>query len=113
MKTYEALFIFSGSLKEEALEKTLERVREDISKLKGSIQDTQLMGKRTFARPLKNQESGQYVKMNFSMEPESISTLTPQFKLNEDIFRIQITRLERRQGEPVSSNKEVVSNAES
>lgn len=92
MKAYNGLFIFSTSIKEEALTKAVERVRDEIGKLTGSIHQTQMIGRQTFARPLKRQDAGQYVKISFSMGPENIDSLLARLKLNEDIFRVQITR---------------------
>ncbi len=89
-KTYEAMFIFSGSLKEDALEKVLERIRGDIAKVNGTIVSSQVLGSRTFARPMKKRESGQYVKMMVSLEPKDVEALAGRFRLNEDIFRVQI-----------------------
>lgn len=92
LRVYEALFIFPGSLKDEALQKVLEQARGEITKLKGNLRDTLSIGKRTFARPLKKTASGQYVRIDFSIEPENIAALLARFKLNEDIFRVQIVR---------------------
>lgn len=105
MKTYEALFIFSNSLKDEALEKVVEHIRGEIVKLNGSVQGVHPMGKRTFARPLKKSESGQYVRIDFSMDPGKIADLQARFKLNENIFRVQIVR-----GEQRAEQQEVKSN---
>lgn len=92
MKTYEALFIFSSTLKDEDLQKVLEQIRGEIKKLGGSVQNTQGIGKRTFAKLLKKRESGQYVKINFNMGPENIAPFEARLKLNEDVFRSQIIK---------------------
>ena len=90
MKTYEALFIFAGSLNEEALESAIERARGEIDKLGGTVQGTHSMGKRTFARRLKKAESGYYVRIDCSMEPAGAAMLQSKFKLDESVFRLQI-----------------------
>ena len=90
MKTYEAMFIFSGSLKDDALEKILERVRGDIGKLNGTVVNSQTMGNRSFARTMQKRDSGLYVKMTISMDPKDVDALGAKFRLNEDIFRVQI-----------------------
>lgn len=113
LKTYEGLFIFSSSLKEEALQEVLKRVREEITKLKGDVKEPELLGKRMFARPMKKRESGQYVRINFGMDPERIAGLRARFKLIEDIFRVQIMRVDERKSVPVPDAKEVEADAKS
>ena len=97
MNSYEALFIFSTSLNEEALETILERIRGEIAKLDGNTQASRVLGKRTFARPLKEWEAGQYVKIDFSMEPGSVSALMARLNLDENVFRVQIVRVNNKE----------------
>lgn len=113
MKDYEAMFIFSPSLNEEALEKILERIRGEITKQKGAVKDSRIIGKRVFARPLKKKESGQYVKMDLSMEPQSINPLLARFKLNDDIFRVQILCAGEQESNVNSGNREENGNGKS
>jgi small subunit ribosomal protein S6 len=89
-KKYEGLFIFSDSFHDEELEKIQERIRGEIVKLGGVVQGTQSMGRRPFSRPLHKKESGHYVRMDFTMDPEHMHALLGRLKLNEDIFRTQI-----------------------
>ena len=90
-KKYEGLFIFSDSLHDEELQKILERVRGEIVKLDGNVQGTQMLGRRSFSRPMKKKESGQYVRIDFTLEkPENMQALLARLKLNEDVFRAQI-----------------------
>lgn len=113
MKAYEALFIFSPSLQDEALEKILERIRGEITKLKGVIHATQPTGERTFARPLKRKQSGLFVNMDFSVDPQAITPLLARFKLNEDIFRVRILRVDKPRNVQKSSHTETADHAES
>ena len=87
MKEYEALFIFSSSLKEDALQEALEQVNGEITKLGGNITNTDNIGKRSFARPLKG--------MEVTMDPDKISPLLARLKLNESVFRTQIVKAEK------------------
>lgn len=90
MKTYEATIIFPNSVKEDALQKAVEQVKAEITKLGGAIKDTRMLGRRAFARTLKKQDSGQYVRIDFTLEPGQVTPLLGRFKLNESIFRLQI-----------------------
>jgi len=97
LNNYEALFIFSTSLNEEALETILERIRGEITKLDGNTQGSRVLGKRALARPLKEREAGQYVKIDFSMEPGGVGALMARFKLDESVFRVQIVRVNNKE----------------
>ena len=90
MKTYEAIFIFSNSIKEDALQKLVEQIQGEITKQKGTIKESRVLGRRQFARPLKKEDSGQYVRIDFQMAPGNVSALLARFKLNESIFRLQM-----------------------
>jgi len=90
LKTYQAMFIFSSSLKEEVLEKALEHIKGDIAKLNGTVASSQVLGTRTFARPMNKRDGGLYVKMMISMDPKDMDSLAAKFRLNEDIFRVQV-----------------------
>jgi len=92
LKAYEGLFILSSSLKDEAVKEVVEHIHGEIAKLNGNVQGVHSIGKRTFARPMKKCESGQYVRIDFSMDPGKIAALQARFKLNENIFRVQIVR---------------------
>lgn len=87
---YDGLFIFAGSMKDEALDKTLERVGSEIERLGGSIEATENLGRHTFARPMKKRENGVYVKVRFLLPPTQIAALRARYRLSEDVFRVQI-----------------------
>jgi ribosomal protein S6 len=86
------MFIFLLDLGEEARDKVVDGIREEISKLDGNVLRTESLGRRTFARPLKKQEEGYYVRLHVELGPEAIDALLARFKLNPDIFRLQILR---------------------
>ena len=94
-KSYEAMFIFSAALKEDAVEKLLERIRADVAKLNGKIVDTQVMGVRAFSRPMQKKDMGLYVRMYLQMDPKDVAGLSGRFRLNEEIFRVQILQREK------------------
>jgi ribosomal protein S6 len=93
LNTYEGMFIFQESLKDDALEASVKDVREEIEKLGGSIENTARMGRRPFAREqARHQKAGHYVVMNFLLAPEQIATLWSRLRLKEEVFRSQIIR---------------------
>ena len=49
-----------------------------------------MLGRRQFSRPMKKEDSGQYARVDFDLDPGSVKALLARFKLNESIFRLQI-----------------------
>ena len=92
MNKYEAMFIFSDELKDEALEEALNKVRAEIKKVGGVVESTTRMGRKAFARPMDKKEAGHYVLIIFSCGGEHISALLAKYRLNEEVFRVTIMR---------------------
>ena len=91
MKEYEALFIFPTSLSEEEINEALARIEAEITKLNGTQTHVDILGRRTFARPMKKAYAGQYVKLQLELVPETISPLLERLKFIDAIYRTQIT----------------------
>lgn len=96
LNKYDGLFIFAGSMKDEALEKTLERVSAEIERLGGTVEATENLGRHTFARPMKKRENGVYVKVRFQLPPAQVTPLRARYRLSEDVFRVQILARDER-----------------
>ncbi len=92
MNTYEGLFIFADTLKDEELVEVLDRVTAEITRQDGSVIGSKKLGRRSFARTMSKRDSGLYVRMLFSLAPEKVSPLQARLLLSEDVFRVQITR---------------------
>lgn len=86
-KVYEGLFIFPETLDEEGLDHSIERVKEELTKLGGSLESSVRMGKKQFARILKKQKSGYYVVLVFKLDAEKIDAFKKRLKLSCDVFR--------------------------
>lgn len=92
LRTYEAMLIFPSSLKDEVMDKALDRVREEVVRLGGQVLESRRLGKRSFARPMKKRETGQYVLMVLNFDPARIDALHARFRLNDEVFRAQIIK---------------------
>jgi len=91
LKKYEGLIILSQPVDEQTLEDKLDKIRAEITKQGGAVEHTTRMGRQTFARRLKKKDTGFYILLTFTLEPAKITTLLERYKLNEDVFRVQIT----------------------
>ena len=104
MKKYDGLYIFAGSAKDDVLDKQIDKVRGEITRLSGNVLSTDLLGKKTFARPLHKRDNGVYVKIRFELDPAQIPTLIGRYHLSEDVFRVQILAVDERR-EAVLANQ--------
>ena len=95
-KKYEATYIFAGTAKDEILDKLVERMRGEITRLGGTVQNTEVVGKRNFARPMQKRDHGVFVRIRFEVAPAQIATLRERYHLIEDLFRVQVLAVDER-----------------
>jgi ribosomal protein S6 len=101
---YEALIILPVTLDNEGTDKAIQGIRDEIGRFGGSVARVDMLGKRTFARPMKKHSTGFYARMWFELGGESIAPLLARLKLNDDVFRLQVLRNEG--GAPVEEVEE-------
>ena len=92
MNTYEGLFIFADTLKDEELTELQDRALAEVERQGGKVLGTKRLGRRSFARTMNKKDSGIYVRAVFELAPEKVTPLIARYNLSEDIFRVQVTR---------------------
>ena len=90
MKKYDALYIFVGTLRDDAVESSLEKALAEVTRLGGNVLEKVSLGKRSFSRPIRKRESGVYVKVRFELDPQKVDELVNRYHLVEEVFRVQI-----------------------
>ena len=96
MKKYDALYIFVGVAKEDALEAQMEKALAEINRLGGNVLEQVNLGKRVFSRPMSKKDSGVYVKVRFELDPLKVDELVNRYHLVEEVFRVQILAVDER-----------------
>lgn len=91
MKTYDAMFIFRDTLSDESLEQSLTGVHNEIKRVGGNVLAEARRGKTAFVRPMHKSESGNFVRTVFQMDPAQVAPFKVRLRLNEGLFRLQIT----------------------
>ena len=94
LREYEALLILPARLDDEAVKKIMQTVSDEIATLGGSVANYDVIGKKVFARMLKKQNAGIYVKMHFELDADALKAFLARLRFNDDIFRIQITNFD-------------------
>jgi small subunit ribosomal protein S6 len=92
LNTYKGIFIFDAATQEDALESMLDRIGKELDKLGGRITRKDVVGRRSFARPMDKRDAGVYVNLYFELDPEKVAGFQERLKLNEDVFRVQILK---------------------
>lgn len=92
MEKYEAMFILKPNLGEEEKGSLFEQIKNAVIKNRGSVSNASIWSeKRKLCFPIKKYQEGIYYLMNFTVEPEGISSINHTYKLNENILRVLIT----------------------
>jgi small subunit ribosomal protein S6 len=96
MRKYDGLYIFAGAAKDDGLDKQVDKMRGEITRLSGVVLNTEVLGKRTFARPMQKRDNGVYVRIRFELDPAALKTLLDRYHLIEELFRVQILAVDER-----------------
>lgn len=96
MKKYDALYIFVGVSKDDALEAHLEKALAEVARVGGNVLASESLGKRSFARPMKKRENGVYVKVRMELDPQKVDELVNRYHLVEEVFRVQFLAVDER-----------------
>ena len=107
MKKYDALYIFAGTAKEDALDEQLSKALAEITRLGGVVETQTVLGKRTFAHPMRKRESGVYAEVRFQFDPLKVTELVNRYKLVEEVFRVQILAVDERREAKLAAQAEV------
>ena len=105
MKKYDALYIFVGIAKDDALEANLEKALAEVKRLGGNVLEKVQLGKRMFSRPMKKRENGVYVKVRLELDPSKVDELVKRYKLVEEVFRVQILAVDDRREAKIAGER--------
>lgn len=96
MKKYDALYVFVGVAKDDAVEAPLEKALAEVTRLGGEVLEKVVLGGRAFSRPMKKRDRGTYVKVRFEIDPSKVEELVNRYRLVEEVFRVQILAVDDR-----------------
>ena len=108
LKRYETTFILDPALPEEAIEKEIKKVEEQIESLEGKILKIEKWGLKRLAYPIAKKLQGFYVFILYEGEGNIPSELEKGFRLNELCLRY-LTVLSEGKIESPSEEKEAIS----
>jgi small subunit ribosomal protein S6 len=87
MRKYELVCIVQPDLDETAFNGVLDKVKGWISDSGGSVDKTEVWGRRKMAYQINKQREGQYLLLNLTMSPAATSELERNLRLQETVMR--------------------------
>ena len=106
MKKYDGLYIFAGNAKDDVLEGSLAKAVAEIERFGGTVEAQEVLGKRTFARPMHKRENGVYAIVRFELDPAKVTELVNRYRLVEEVFRVQILAVDDRREAKLAAQRE-------
>ncbi len=92
MRDYEVLYIVRADLDDEKVQDAVKRVNTLIQRSGGTVDRTNLWGKRKLAYEVKHQKEGSYVLQDFQLDPDRVPELEASLKITEEVLRHLIVR---------------------
>jgi small subunit ribosomal protein S6 len=91
-RDYEILYIVRPTVEEAELGDVTKRVEGLIESLEGTIQRTNVWGKRRLAYEVDRLQEGHYVLTDFQIEPARVPEMEATLKISDTVFRHLIVR---------------------
>jgi small subunit ribosomal protein S6 len=92
LRDYEVLYIVRADLDDDKVQEIIRRVNTLIEKAGGSLERTNIWGKRKLAYEVKHQKEGAYILQDFQIGPDRIPELEAALKITEEVLRHLIVR---------------------
>ena len=93
MNKYEVMFI-AKPLEDEAVKPIIEFVDALLKKNGAQVKKIEPWGKRHLAYPVKKQNDGYYVLVNFDAEPDTIKEIDRVMKIRDEILKHLIVKID-------------------
>ena len=94
MKKYDGRYIFAGQAKDDVLDGHIAKALAEVTRLGGNVLAQEVLGKRTFAHPMRKRESAK------------VSELVNRYRLVEEVFRVQILAVDDRREAILATQRE-------
>lgn len=90
MRAYELMVILNPEVEDKAVEPTLSKFLEIITKDNGTVDNMDIWGRRRLAYEIQKKAEGIYAVVNFTATPETAAELDRVLNLNESVMRTKI-----------------------
>ena len=94
MNKYEMMFIVKTTVEETEAVKVAEELKSIITSMKGEVTDSKDLGNKKLAYPINKEVTGFYFVVDFTANNEIVSELDRKARINENVLRHLIIRLD-------------------
>ncbi|GIW08403.1 MAG: 30S ribosomal protein S6 [Dehalococcoidia bacterium] len=92
MPSYEMVYVLRPTIPDDEIDQAIERVNGVIVSRGGTIEKTDLWGRRRLAYPLKDHREGIYVLTNFASPPQATKEIESQLRITDEVLRHLVIR---------------------
>jgi small subunit ribosomal protein S6 len=86
-REYELVFVLLGNLDDEGVRGFNDRLNQVITSHSGTVNTTEIWGRRTLAYPIGKNFDGIYVLERFQMPPSGVDEVERLLRFNENVIR--------------------------
>jgi small subunit ribosomal protein S6 len=94
MRNYELGFIIHPEVEQSDVTQAVDKVGQYVSAGGGEVTSVDVWGRRALAYPIHKQKEGTYVFLHAQLDPQAIQELERNLKLDEEILRYLLLRLD-------------------
>lgn len=94
MSKYESMYILKPDLEEEKRVELIERFKNVVAEMGGTVEKVDEWGKRRLAYPINYINDGYYVLMYFEAEGTVPAELERRYKISDDVLRFIVVNLD-------------------
>ena len=87
MRNYEGVFILDPDLPHDASKGAVAQIQELVTKGGGRVDNLQEWGKKRLAYKIRKKHEGNYLLMNFQMDPKHTKKFEQVLRLNDQVMR--------------------------
>ena len=92
MRRYEVMIILDAKQDERTVAPSLDKFLETVRKDTGTVENVDVVGKRSLAYPIKKRSEGIYAVINLECEPDSVKELDRRLNLSDTVLRTKVLR---------------------
>ena len=94
LRNYEIMYIIKPTLDEDSIDAVAKKVDDQLVALGSTIEKSEKRGRKRLAYEVKDFKDGFYVLTNFKADPAQLTEFERLLKLNDDVIRHLIVRLD-------------------
>jgi small subunit ribosomal protein S6 len=91
---YEMMYIVRPELDEETVAANIAKVSDLVTNNGGEVAKAEPWGRRRLAYPIKQCHDGQYVLMQFKLDPAALPEVERTIRINENVIRYLVIRMD-------------------